>query len=103
RGFLFLPVLVLLAGCGAAGDPYAREGTWHATNDNDANLRAMLEDQRDLLEGRGTTRSLGAEAAPPVDRLFSGTRYPLPDLSASGIGTTAPGAGAQPQAAPQTA
>lgn len=74
-----------LAGCGAAGDPYAREGTWHATGVNDANLRVMLVDPGDLAQGRGADNYLAAEAAPPIHRLFTDARYPLPTESASGI------------------
>lgn len=89
RSWLLLPLLLLPVGCsGAAGDPYAREYTWHATGDNEANLRAMVSDPRDLVEGRGTDTSLGSEAAPPVNRLLTGTRTPLPLLSASGIATS---------------
>lgn len=101
RRSLALLLLLAPAACGAAGDPYAREATWHALGDNDANLRAMLVDEHDLVQGRGATTSLGAEAGPPVRLLLSGNRAPLPALSASGVAasTAQP---AQPQGAPQS-
>jgi hypothetical protein len=49
----------------------------------------MVVNPRDLVEGVGASTSAGAEAAPPVTRLLSGRRHPLPDVNASMIGTTA--------------
>ena len=93
-----LLLLLPLAGCGPAGDPFAREGTWNPRGVNDANLRVMVEDPRDLVQGRGTDTSLGAEAAPAVDRLRSGNRFPLPLVSTSIVGS-----GAAPQQQPPAA
>lgn len=73
-------------------DPFQRPGTWTAQGDNDANLRIMVANPRDLIEGSKDTESLGTEAAPPVQRLFSGERSPLPVESASGISSSVPAA-----------
>jgi hypothetical protein len=67
-------------------DPTQREGTWMPTGDNDANLRIMVANPHDLIEGAGQGASAGAEAAPPVARLLAGKRYPLPKVDASAIG-----------------
>lgn len=76
--------------------PYSRAGTWAPTGVNDANLRAMVADPADLALGQGSEHDLGAEAAPPVERLLTGHRPPLPTESASGIGSNT-----QTQATPQ--
>ncbi len=98
RHSICLMLLLSQAACGAAGDPFVREGTWHMHGDNDANLQAMLLNPHDLVQGRGSDGSMGAEAAPPIKRLLSGKRYPLSTESASGI-TASSGATADPQAA----
>ena len=83
----WLVVLVLVSGCTYDPfDPYQRPGTWVPDGSNDANLRAMVANPHDLVEGRGTSVSSGAEAAPPVERVLTGKRYPLPDLNAASIG-----------------
>lgn len=79
----------LLAGCTVPpySDPFDRPGTWQPTGVNEANLRAMAADPAHLQRGVGTTTALGAEAVPPVDRLFRGQRAALPAVSsASGAG-----------------
>jgi hypothetical protein len=82
----WLTVALLVAGCTYdMSDPYLRPGTWNPTGDNDANLRAMVANPHDLVEGTGQGTSAGAEAAPPVARLLAGKRYPLPQLNASDI------------------
>lgn len=91
-------LLLLLAGCDGnplTGDPMRQPGTWAPTADNDANLRVMVADPRDLVAGRGEPTSPGSEAAPPVHLLLSGKRAPLPSTSASAIGdtSTAPAGG----------
>jgi hypothetical protein len=90
--------LVLLAGCNYDPfDPYQRPGTWNPDGSNNANLRAMVANPHDLIEGTGTSVSSGAEAAPPVTRLLTGKRYPLPNIS-----TVEPNATNQPvQGTPQ--
>lgn len=73
--------LVLLALSACTPDyPFDRAGTWHVPEVpiNDSNLRAMIDNPRDLVVGTSATRSLGAEASPPTQRLLTGQRYPLP-------------------------
>lgn len=77
-------ILVLLVG-GCVTTPYQQPWTWSPRHDNDANLRAMVANPQDLVAGTGARNSAGAEAAPPVARLLSGRRYPLPNVSATGI------------------
>jgi hypothetical protein len=92
---IWLVVAMLLSGCASdAFDPYKRAGTWTHGTDNDANLRAMIVDPHDLVEGSGQAGSIGAEAAPPVQRLFEGKRYPLPAQNASMIGVSSQQQGA---------
>ena len=96
--FGWLVVALLISGCGYdPDDPYARPGTWNPTGDNDANLRAMVANPHDLIGGTGPGTSAGAEAAPPVKRVFTGKRYPLPALNASSIDIVA-----TPQQQPET-
>ena len=76
--------LVLLAGCSYDPfDPYQRPGTWVPSGANDANLRAMVANPHDLVEGTGEGVSSGAEAGPPVTRVLTGRRYPLPNISSA--------------------
>src|SRR3954465_14811766 len=82
----WLVVALLVAGCAYDPyDPYLRPGTWNPTGVNDANLRAMVANPHDLVEGTGQGASSGAEAAPPVARVLAGKRYPLPKLNAADI------------------
>jgi len=82
----WLVVLILVSGCSYDPfDPYQRPGTWVPDGSNDANLRAMVANPHDLVEGRGESVSSGAEAAPPVARVLTGKRYPLPNLNAAPI------------------
>ncbi len=77
---------LLVAGCDTyLTDPYQRPGTYNPTGVNDANLRVMVANPHDLVEGTGAGASTGAEAAPPVARLLSGKRYPLPQLNAAEV------------------
>jgi hypothetical protein len=77
---------LIVSGCSYdLTDPYQRPGTYNPTGVNDANLRTMVANPHDLVEGTGQGTSLGAEAAPPVARLLAGKRYPLPDLNAASI------------------
>jgi hypothetical protein len=88
--FGWLLIALLVTGCtNDMSDPYLRPGTWNPTADNDANLRAMVANPHDLVEGTGQGASAGAEAAPPVARVLAGKRYPLPALNASDINITA--------------
>jgi hypothetical protein len=83
----WLIVLVFLASC---TDPMEQPGTWNVSNShsNDANLRVMVANPHDLIEGLGEDKSAGAEAAPPVARLLAGKRYPLPVENTSAISST---------------
>ena len=85
-------VLVLLLfplGACTPDYPMDKPGTWSlapgSVNSNDANLRVMVANPHDLVEGTRLDASTGAEAAPPVARLLSGQRYPLPAQNASSI------------------
>ena len=78
--------LLLISGCSYDPfDPFQRPGTWVPDGANAANLRAMVVNPHDLVEGQGERVSTGAEAAPPVTRLLTGKRYPLPNLNAAPI------------------
>jgi hypothetical protein len=102
--FRTLLLLIPLGAC-AQQDPFDRPRTWSVPEGtagaNDANLRTMIVDPRDLAAGSGEENSAASEAATPVRRLLSGRRAPLPQANASSIGagsTNSPTAGnAQPQ------
>src|SRR5215472_6713690 len=82
----WLICLVLISACSYDPfDPYQRPGTWNPDGANDANLRAMVANPHDVIEGVGDRVSSGAEAAPPVGRVLSGKRYPLPNLNAATV------------------
>ena len=96
-----LPLLALLAPLlgACALDPFDRPGTWSApqgaVNANDANLRTMIVDPRDLTAGTGEDNSSSRAAAPAVKRLLSGQRAPLlPNGTSSVRQQTAPPAAA---------
>jgi hypothetical protein len=80
----WLIVLVFLASC---TDPMEQPGTWNVSTPpaNDANLRVMIANPHDLVEGAGRDVSTGDEAAPPVARVLAGKRYPLPVENTSSI------------------
>jgi hypothetical protein len=84
-----------LGGCQRT-DPYVRPGLWRPTEANDANLRAMVADPADLVEGRGATLSSGDLAAAAVARLRADAVKPLPDSSIAAVRVS--GAGAAPAA-----
>ena len=93
---LLLPFVMLLALGACSADPFeqdqfAQPGTWAPTNDNDANLRAMVADPHDLIAGRPMDGVVGAEAAPPVQQLLAGKRKPLPALNADTSYTSSSG------------
>jgi hypothetical protein len=78
--------LVLISGCSNDFfDPYQRPGTWTPDGANEANLRVMVANPHDLIEGRGQGVSSGAEAAPAVTRVLTGKRHSLPNLNAATI------------------
>ncbi len=94
---LWLAGVLLVGGCGYdQGDPFRRPGTYSPTGANEANLRAMVAEPEDLLGRPAQRTSMGAEAAPPVARLLSGKRYPLPIVNAA----TAVSSGSEQQPAP---
>jgi hypothetical protein len=75
--------LLLLLGVVACSPdhPFDKPGTWSIQNQgsaNDANLRAMIVNPHDLIEGQSASNSLSAEASAPVKRLLTGKRTPLP-------------------------
>jgi len=86
---LLLPLVVLPLGACTPDYPMDRAGTWNVPpgtlGSNDANLRVMIVDPRDLTEGASADGSEGFEATAPVRRLISGRRPALPNLNASSI------------------
>jgi hypothetical protein len=98
-----LPALLLsLAAC-SPDYPMDKKGTWSlppgALNSNDANLRVMIANPNDLTTGASEDGSEGTEAAPPVQRLVSGHRPPLPDTSGTPLGSTGESTSASPGSA----
>jgi hypothetical protein len=74
-------LLMLLTAAACSPDyPMDKAGTWRIpeVSSNDANLRTLVANPRDLTAGVGDRRTLAAEAGPPVRRLLTGRRYPLP-------------------------
>jgi hypothetical protein len=94
---------VVLAAAGCSPDyPMDKPGTWRISSEgsNDANLRVMLVNPRDLEAGFGDSGSVGPLAAAPVRRVMTGQRYPLPAVSAARVQSVAqpPQQGAPPKA-----
>jgi hypothetical protein len=78
-----LLAILLVAAC-SRDQPFDRRGTWSlglGPSANDLNLRAMVVNPHDLVQGQSANDGLAAEAAPPVARLLSGRRSPLPSSS----------------------
>ena len=95
-GLLLLLPLGACAGNGLTDDPINRPGTWAPTGINDANLRAMVADPRDLVAGKDAANGLAVEAVPPVGLLFSGKRQALSGGgSMSGAGGSQSGGSSQ--------
>lgn len=86
----WLALLLLAAAC-TPDHPFDKPGTWRLPESgaNEANLRAMVVNPKDLEAGAGESNSLGPEAAPPVKRLLTGHRAPLPAVTASQVGGAA--------------
>ena len=87
-------LLMVLAACGCTPDyPFDKPGTWHIpeTSSNDDNLRAMIVNPRDLVQGTSDNTTMGPEAAAPVRRLLTGKRYPLPVSTTQQFITSPPG------------
>jgi hypothetical protein len=99
---LLLSLPLALGAC-SPDYPMDKPGTWSlppgALSANDANLRVMIVNPQDLTTGEAADGSDATEAAPPVQRLNSGRRPPLPDISGTPLGTT----GAQTSAVPDQA
>jgi hypothetical protein len=95
-----LLLLLFAAGCAQESPDYPidRPGTWHLPeiSANEANLRTMVVDPHDLVVGKGESTATGIEAGPPVQRLFTGQRYPLPQSNVLDLNVT----GGQQQQAP---
>jgi hypothetical protein len=92
-------IVLALAACSTnpfTQDPFTRAGTWAPTNDNDANLRAMVANPHDLVAGEPMDGSVGGEAARPVANLLAGKRASLPNISADQIYGTSGGNGSAP-------
>jgi hypothetical protein len=77
-----LLLLLFAAGCIQESPDYPidKPGTWRLpeVSANEANLRTMVVDPNDLIAGRGESTTIGIQAGPPAQRLFTGQRYPLP-------------------------
>ena len=94
-----LSLILSLAAC-SADYPMDKPGTWSlppgALGSNDANLRVMIVNPQDLTTGEAADGSDANEAAPPVQRLVSGHRPPLPDTNGTPLGSTGGSAAASP-------
>jgi len=89
--WVLLPLLLSLGAC-TPDYPMDKPGTWSLPpgqlGSNDANLRVMVVDPNDLTAGASAEGSEGTAAAPPVQRLVSGRRPALPDISGTPLGGT---------------
>jgi len=85
------PFVLLLAltagGCTMTGNPMYRDGTWHPTGANAANLAAEVADPQDLIAGRGAAGTPGPLAVLPVENLRADTVKPLPADSIETLGS----------------
>jgi hypothetical protein len=72
--------------------PMDKPGTWNVPantlGSNDTNLRVMLVDPHDLIQGASADGSEGTEAATPVRKLVTGHRPALPNMDASTVDTS---------------
>jgi hypothetical protein len=87
-------LLISVAGC--TQDPFERPGTWQPTGANERNLRAMIQNERDLSRGVGAINERGNAGANATTRLFIERRRPLPVVPSSTVG----GAASQQQSDP---
>lgn len=92
---LVSPVLVLamLGGCAVYDDPFERPGTWRVENTNEANLAAMVNDKRHLVEGVGDSASPAVLSAEAVHRLLTDHVKPLPNTGLSPLSSSSQGGG----------
>jgi hypothetical protein len=81
----FMPGIVLACGACTPDYPLDKPGTWSIpkVSSNDANLKVMVANPRDLVVGQAASGTVGSEAAPPVARLMTGKRTALPNLSST--------------------
>ena len=70
-----------------------RPGTWKPTGANDANLRAMVADQRDLEAGVPARTSRGDLGSRAVTRLLNDRRRPLLNVTTSSLSQSSSGGG----------
>jgi len=90
-----LALLVVLTGCAGHDDPFQREGTWHLTYDNDANIAAMAADKRQLVVGVDDPASPGVLSAQAVHRLLTDHVKPLPSTEIGPVSAGQSGSGGQ--------
>jgi hypothetical protein len=100
----FCVLLLLLAGCAPGGpwggDDFARPGTWAPSGVNDANLRAMLANPADAIQGRAASTERAAPATLAIRRLERDARRAMPNANASRVGIS-PAAALAPAAPPE--
>lgn len=92
RPMVLLCALSLLAACEAA-DPYRRTDVWYPTGANAGNIAAMAANPRDMIVGRGSSRSDSRQDADAVERVLQDKEKPLL-RAASGAGFAPGGAAA---------
>jgi len=85
-----LTLLVLLSGC---TDPMDRPGTWHAQDNNTANLAAGVVNKPDLLRGEAEDGADGQLAAAAIARLRADKVKPLNETSTMSTGGSSGGGG----------
>lgn len=88
RPLLLLVMVLALGACSLdpfERDQFAEPGTWAPTNDNDANLRAMVANPHDLVAGQPLEGVVGEEASVPVHNLLTGKRAALPSGAADTV------------------
>ncbi len=90
---LFLGLLLLSTGC-AATDPYEREGIWHPSGSNAANLSAMVAIPSDLVQGVGDGRGNSQQAEAAIERLRTDKVKALPASGIAEFNTNSSGAAA---------
>ena len=103
RFWMLSAVPIALAAC-TPDYPMDKPGTWNippgTVSANDANLRTMISDPHDLIEGQAADGATGSEAAAPVTRLVTGRRSRLPDVNGAPLESGSGSAGDQGSATP---
>jgi hypothetical protein len=77
-GVVALAGVLALSACGPDVDPLTREGLWHPSHVNRANLVAMVANPADLVRGTGSATADGQLAAAAVTRLRTDKLKKLP-------------------------